>query len=598
MANISLDGFLNTKEKRLVDLDWLDISPEECKNVPFDNTPEYIAVPKLEQAWNHTEDKSNFNLVPNSEVNFNYNNLDPSKLNNQRIKDFDKFLLFIKKQMMSGKKGSELVSLIQEKATPEMLKQGKEVLVKMAQEHGLLGFVYIDPTVFSKCEEGAEFVRKRAKTAKYVVSMSKCSGCVYNKDGRCEVYKKHLASEINYDSKLFDFYNKHFENLNGKNLNITNKSQLKNAFIVTEEKETRVAEYMPKISKGKDEEKTLKDKEQEYQKNLEGLQDALSKISQNKIAHEIANFLMRGYDPKTIDENLKTKYSSSHLVENEKAISNVLSKQGSLGKVYLDASLLPIKICGNSKEATEYFNKYSKDIKYILSNCSCYTCTCRSIPSKNIVASLNQIPSSVWMDAFNKYPYNITSKLSYIFDKNPIKALRLAHIQLNTEKNSLKPSQVVEDFNLKGNVDTNDYVSSDKKEYHITPKNISAALEKGFTLTKIVKTGKSLGSKENDIVENIKKALELHVGSVFQYQLDINLPLPANLKIKRSGKDMSIDLNKPLINLEKMAHDSSNSPKDTMIFDYDLKSSNLDTDISSKKYGEIEIGELDQFDIE
>ena len=71
MANICLDSFLNTKEKRLVDLDWLNVSEEDYNNLPFDPVPHYIAEPKLVKEWSHEEDSKSLNLVPNSNLNFN-----------------------------------------------------------------------------------------------------------------------------------------------------------------------------------------------------------------------------------------------------------------------------------------------------------------------------------------------------------------------------------------------------------------------------------------------------------------------------------------------------------------------------------------------
>ena len=72
MANISLDSFLKKEEKRVVDLDWLEVDLSEYNNLPFSPTPNYISVPKLEQAWSYEDDRSSFNLVPNSEMNFNF----------------------------------------------------------------------------------------------------------------------------------------------------------------------------------------------------------------------------------------------------------------------------------------------------------------------------------------------------------------------------------------------------------------------------------------------------------------------------------------------------------------------------------------------
>jgi hypothetical protein len=211
-------------------------------------------VPKLEQAWNYEEQRSNFNLVPNVENDFNYKGVDTHKLDNQKLNDGSKLINFLKLQMMSGKKGSELRQILADRAHPEILKSAFNELKKLSSELGLLGNVYIDPTLFTKCEDGADFVRKRAKTSKYVVAMDKCSGCSFNKEGRCDIYKKHLAKEVNYGEDTLGFYSKHFSNLEGKEVKIASRQELQNKFSKEEVKKEKIAEFKPSLNANKEEE--------------------------------------------------------------------------------------------------------------------------------------------------------------------------------------------------------------------------------------------------------------------------------------------------------------------------------------------------------
>jgi len=597
MANISLDGFLNSKEsKSLADLDWLDVNIEEYQNLPFDPTPEYISVPKLEQSWTHENDRSQFNLVPNSDFNFNYD-MPKHSSEETSLEDAAKLLAYTKKQMMSGKKGEELKNLIQERTNPQVIKAAFDELKKLSNEQGLLGHVYIDPSVFSKCEEGAEFVRKRAKTAKYLQAMDKCSGCVFNRENRCEVYKKHLASEIVYDKDLFDFYSRHLSNVTGKEVKIASRSDLKKAFVFEEDKKTKVAEFKP-TSKEVDEEKSLEKKEEEYKKQLNDLQESLTNVVGSRVAKDISWHLMKGYSSDIINKHIKQKYSEKEISENKTAIVSVLEKQGSLGKVYIDTSLLPINLC-DKKVAKDFFDKHARDVKYVLANCNCTSCGCKTLANKTVITSLDDIPDQVWDSSFNSYSNDIKNKLSSVYNLDKKKGLRLAYIQDGLSKNNIGKTGNVENFELSKNVDASEYEGKEEKKVFFTPKNISAAISKGFTLSKIVKTGSSLGVSSEVIKENIVKAFESYVGSINKYQIDLDINVPSNVKVNVTGKDISIDLEKSSTEQIVLSYDSSSAAVDNLVNELDLKQADLsESSFSSTKYEDLQISGLDQFNIE
>jgi hypothetical protein len=598
MANICLDSFLNSKEERLSDLDWLDVDVSEYENIPFNDTPEYIAIPKLQEAWNYETERSNFNLVPNSDFDFNYKPADPLKVANEKINDAKNLVKFTKMQMMSGKKGSELKNLIQERSNSEVIKNAYDYLKKLSDEQGLLGYVYIDPTVFSKCEEGAEFVRKRAKTAKYLKSMDKCSGCAFNREGRCEIYKKSLASEINYNSELFNFYSKHFSNLTGKEVTIQTREQLKKAFSEEKKQEVKIAEFKPKISKTDDEEKSLKEKKEKFNDQLKSLQEEIKKVFSEKISKDLGYMIIKGYGPAVINKYLNEKYKKEDLLNNQKTISNILVKQGSLGKIYIDSAYLPVDIC-NARESREFFNKNVLKPRYILSSCRNSKCSCKTIASKKIINSLDDIPQEYWDATFNSYPSEITHKISSIYQQDKQKGLRLAHIKNSGSHKSLNVEKDLVNFQLTSNVNLEKYTSSElKNDFNFSPKNVGAALAKGFTLSKIVKTAKTFGLNEAEIKSNITKAFENYVSSINKYQVDIDLNLPSNVKVKMSGKDISLDLMKENSEKITLSYDSSNAPMDNLVNELNLKESNLDSSIKLSNYEDISIGELDEFNIE
>lgn len=600
MANIGLDGFLGEKEKRLVDLDWLNVNQEDYENLPFNAVPSYIAVPKLVEQWSHTEDSKNTHLVPNSEFNFNYNL--PTRMSSDIEKDVKELVKLTAKEMMSGKTGNELVKVIKEKSTPQVIKAAQESLATLAKEQGLLGGVYIDPTVFSSCVEGSSFVAKKAKTAKYVKAMSTCASCVHNDASRCAVYKKRISTEITYDQELFSFYSRHIGSILGKTIEIQSKNDLQKAFSARKEDAPRVAEYKPKISKSKEEKEvdTLEKKTEEFKNQIESLKTELSNVFGSKIARDVSSLMSQEYSAKVIKEHIARKYSADDLKENKDILNYVLSKQGSLGKVYVEADMFPqdIPLANNLDNIPNVKFIIIRPDSQVLQNpgLGTFKNRCRGL-NKTIVDSVQDIPKETFLAEFQKYPEQVTAKLASIFEKNPIQGLRLAFLQKDLVKKTAKV--ITENFDLQAKLDPTRYEPTESKEVILTPKKIASALDKGFPISSIIKTGRKLGVTDETIKANLKIAFE-SVQSIHKRQIDIPVVLPESVKVKVSQKDLSFELDKKFN--EHSAHSisfgSSEAPVDTLVKDLELKGSDLDLKGIDKKSSDIEISGMDEFTID
>ena len=591
MSSLSLDSFFKEK-KGLANLDWLDIDPSEYDNMPFNDLPSYMAVPKLEEAWSHRED-SNINLIPNQDLNFNQKT--PQK---DSAPDVQSLINFVKKQMMAGKTGKDLIEVVSKKVTPDIVKQAYSELEKLSKEQGLLGNVYIDPTLFSKCVEGSASLSKTTKTAKYVLAMDKCAGCAFNKSGRCEVYKKKVSTEIVYDQETLNFYSKHFSNLTGQDVVISSREELQKIFTYKPEIKERIAQNKPQENNEKDE-KTLENKQQEYNQQLNDLKDSLNHLTEVKIGTEVSSLLIKGYNSHTIADHVKGKYSSEEFEKNKNIINSVLAKQGSFGRVFVEADLLPVD---DSQDAYNITNvvRNLPNIKFIIirpeqTNFQKMQEVCRK-QNKTIVPSITNIPMSAWESEFNMYPKNITEKISSIFKENPVKGLRLAFIQKNIAKSEIKP---VDNFEVKSSLDTTEYNPENKTIVSFSPSKIASALEKGYTLSSIILTGRKLGTQDTEISKNIKRAFE-SITSVHKYQMNVPFTLPENVKVILSQKDLNADLSKPLENIPAFAFNSANAPVDTNVNDYGIVTSDLyvkdikeatseDIEISSQGLGEFDI---------
>jgi len=604
MAHIALDDFFKTETKRgLSNLDWLDVDMEEYNNLPFDSVPEYITIPKLEEAWTHENDDSKLKLIPNSDFNFNYKAPKKSSMD----EDIKELVKFAKKQMMSGKVGDDLVNSVKERTNVHVIKAAYKELAKLAEEQGLLGTVYVDPTVFSSCREGSEFLKKRAKTAKYVTSMSSCADCTQNNCGRCSLFKRNIRASVEYNESLYNFYSKHLSSVQGKDVRIASRDDLKEAFIDKHSKKTteiKVAEFKPKISEELG--VTLESKKEDFQKQMEDLKKDLSSIPKASVASELSTLIVKGYSDKVIKDHILTKFSSEERRVNSSVFSSVLGKLGSLGRVYVEASLLPIDLL-NEKATRNFLAGYvNKTVRYVLVDSSFknkkgydkFSNICRKM-GKEIVFSIDDIPRDAWKMAFSEYSETITSKLSSVFEKNPPQGLRLAYIQ-NEKQSQYKEPVVQENFELKKKLSTEIY-NPPKKEASVvfTSEKISFALDKGFTFSSIIKTGKELGVSANEVKSNLSDALNKR-SSLQRYQIDASIEVPEGLEIKATQKDISIDMAKTLKQRDahEILHNSSEAPVDTLTAAMGLIESELVTAGLDKKSEDIEIEGLGEFTIE
>jgi len=597
MANICLDDFLGKKEKRLVDLDWLDVNMADYENLPFDPIPHYIAEPKLVQEWSHEEDSSDFKLVPNSEFNFNYNT--PNRMSKDIEKDVGELLKFTAKEMMSGKTGSELVKVIQDRSNPLIIKAAQEHLKTLAKEQGLLGGVYVDPTIFKDCYEGSKFVAKRSKTAKYIKAMPACASCIHHSCGRCHVYKKRIATEINYDEELFNFYSKHISSLLGKTVEIKSKDDLQRAFTSKREEKPRIAEYKPKISKSiKEEEKTLEKTKENFETQVESLKEELGKVFEGKVAKDISSLLIKKYSAKVIKEHISKKYSSEEIASNKPIFNYVLSKQGSLGRVFVEAEMLPQDLSLDSIPNVKFI--ILKPNSPVMQNPGLgrFKNRCRGL-NKKLVPSIIDIPKEAFQSEFEKYPVEITDKIASIFEKDSIQGLRLAFLQYELIKRESSAPIITEIFELQAKLDPTEYTPKVSKEVLLTPQKIVQALVNGYSLSSIIKTGRKLGVADDAIKVNLKKAFG-EVTSLHKRQLDIPVKLPESIEIKISQKDLSFDLNKPVSehNANDITFNSSEALVDTLVKDLELKDSNLDLEDIDKKSSDIEISGMNEFTID
>lgn len=222
---------LKDKHKTLSNLEWADVDLEEYQEyeetLPNQNLD---AIPDLEEHWKHLSDNDVARLSPE--------NREPSKPNtpfwsereiSNQLSDENKVQIvedFLRKHLMAGTTAKEASFLLKTHFDKRTLSKAAGRIKSAFRERGLLGTVYVDSTLFPSCSqgEGQDFVDKHNKESKFVLAKDSCSGCVWNKEGKCSRFQKDLVFDVEYTEDLWDHYENKAKSL-GKDL-----SQIKSSY--------------------------------------------------------------------------------------------------------------------------------------------------------------------------------------------------------------------------------------------------------------------------------------------------------------------------------------------------------------------------------
>lgn len=200
LGNIS--GLL--REASLSDLSWLDINEEEYRKQ--DSLPEQNLdmAPDLQALWSHgTSSASSF--VPNKEAPKTMSDLAKSKVASETIDQVAKTARFA---LMQSTDLRAFQAALTSRFDKQTLQASRSVLAAVLGERGLLGKWYILAEDFHPCgrysKKAADFVRRYASEARYLLAKEGCPECVRLAGTTCSVFQKKIVLEVPYTEALAD----------------------------------------------------------------------------------------------------------------------------------------------------------------------------------------------------------------------------------------------------------------------------------------------------------------------------------------------------------------------------------------------------------
>jgi hypothetical protein len=209
----------------LSSLDWLEVDEKTYRENERLPKQKLHAVPVLEEQWGRLEERSSFRLSPdhfepsNPTTPFWSERRQPSVLTDEKKSEIVD--TFLKRHLQAGVEVKTALQILTKHFDKDTLNNPsvRRAVSASCKEAGLMGHVYVDTSIFPKCDqgEGQDFVAKHNKNTLYVLAKEKCGGCVWAQENKCSRFQKELITEVDYNEGLWSFYKSKAES-QGKDL--------------------------------------------------------------------------------------------------------------------------------------------------------------------------------------------------------------------------------------------------------------------------------------------------------------------------------------------------------------------------------------------
>jgi hypothetical protein len=332
----------NASAIRVPDLDWLALSDKDVKNIPVPMNIEII--PQLQENWKRTGEAS-ATLIPNS---IRSEETAPSdKITEQSIRDV---VMAAKKEMMNGSTGKALATKLAALYPKNLIKAAKEDLIKLANEQGLLGKVYVDISPYDSCEEAARLLGpSRIRLAKFVVGKPRRHICSSHLGGYCKELRKSVVEAMDYNKDILADYTTHLRTAGmiGPEDVIDSKDMLRSALLKAAEskmpKIQPIKESTSKLAKLSKEDALKVDNAfanhlMKEAMDAEGDKERVRFMEARPFIAFIQDEMLKGKIGNSLKESVLKRFAPDIIQKFSNELRKVASLQGLMGNLYVDVS--------------------------------------------------------------------------------------------------------------------------------------------------------------------------------------------------------------------------------------------------------------------
>ncbi len=197
------------KEGGVSNLDWLEIDPEEYRENDTLPRQNLDVSPDLVALWSH-EDKPASSYVENK-GSLPHTMGDLSQEHGPLRAKPEDIVKVARLALMQSPDLRRFQDTLLKRFDRDSLREARTMLASVLGERGLLGRLYINASDFNGCDRGAsqpaEFARRYASDAKFVIAKDKCAGCVHamhtpTGGDTCAVFHKEIKLQVPYTDAL------------------------------------------------------------------------------------------------------------------------------------------------------------------------------------------------------------------------------------------------------------------------------------------------------------------------------------------------------------------------------------------------------------
>lgn len=398
MADLGdLSNFL--REGSIADLDWLDVSEKDYKELESLPRQNLDVVPDLEAIWSH-EDKAASALVPNKD-------LIPSS-NSALAENSESLVRVARLTIMQTTEPAKIQNALMSRFAAESIRGARTALAEVFAERGLLGRFYIDASDFPDCASGskkaAEFVRRFASEAPFVKAKDACGQCVHrqvsaNGSSHCAVFHKQIEVDVPYTEALAQRVEQ-LQQSKGKDVQASAtdpKERIRLALLASDRNTAQgfsgVPQQAPKPVQGNTQEQLI---------SLSNLTRKRDEAAQAKLAAEKARpivtllrrEMLKGRSESELIQAMKLAFDARDLKATRSQWEPVFREAGLYGSIYSTQDSFE-----DCREGADFLSKHGSKVRAIVAGDKCGSCIFAKagrcmMYGRKLVASLDDVLTS------------------------------------------------------------------------------------------------------------------------------------------------------------------------------------------------------------
>jgi hypothetical protein len=414
MADLGDIGAL-FKAGSVPDLDWLEVTEKDYKDLEKVPEQNLDVIPGLEKAW--AEGSAAAGIVPNKGSLTMYDvGKGKKKASSETIESVRRVARFA---LMKSEDPARFRHELTSRFDRETLAEARPVLASVLAERGLIGRFYVEANDFSGCSNGAkpvsDFVRRYASEAPYVVAKSACGGCIHNAGNTCAVFHKQIVVQVPYTEELAKRVEQK-QASKGKLISASSlvpRERIRNAYLAESVKIAGPAEapkpvvdplrfmtptqatpkvHLPMIAS---QQKALLEQSMAVSFDPATGKTAAAKVAFDKKAHDVSRLLrremLRGRSERELVEALKLSFSAEDLRETRGAWEPIFKEAGFYGTLYSTQDSFD-----DCSAGVDYLAKHNPSIRAVVAGEKCQGCFYNKMGrclayGKKLVASAEEV---------------------------------------------------------------------------------------------------------------------------------------------------------------------------------------------------------------